>query len=80
MMIASIVLLLPILTTCRSETSGNPLESCKLSKDAGPCMGNMPRFFYSTAVECLKFTYGGCKGNANNFKDLAICEQACYGN
>ncbi|KAH8412084.1 hypothetical protein KR222_009114, partial [Zaprionus bogoriensis] len=27
--------------------------------------------------ECIKFIYGGCKGNKNKFKNLSQCRQKC---
>jgi hypothetical protein len=30
-------------------------------------------------LQCEKFTYGGCKGNLNNFDTQAECENRCGG-
>ncbi|CAM5093887.1 unnamed protein product [Eretmochelys imbricata] len=27
---------------------------------------------------CQEFTYGGCQGNANNFRSLESCEKSCW--
>lgn len=53
-------------------------EACKLPKDRGNCDKYELRFYYNSEVkECKYFFYGGCAGNANNFKELAECERVC---
>lgn len=42
------------------------------------CEAYIPRYFYnSKAGECQIFIYGGCGGNANRFRSLEDCKQAC---
>ncbi|UYV78213.1 SPINT3 [Cordylochernes scorpioides] len=44
----------------------------------GPCYGSFNRFFYnSTSGSCQSFTYGGCSGNRNNFRNMEDCERIC---
>ena len=51
---------------------------CKLPSEAGRCQGDFPRFFYDTDMKkCRQFTYGGCRGNQNNFDTLQECQQFC---
>ena len=53
-------------------------EVCSLKPDPGPCDAAITRFFYNSASgQCEKFVYGGCQGNANNFKSLEECQNAC---
>uniref|UniRef100_A0A023GNX8 BPTI/Kunitz inhibitor domain-containing protein n=1 Tax=Amblyomma triste TaxID=251400 RepID=A0A023GNX8_AMBTT len=53
-------------------------EECTYGADKGPCRAYMPRFFYNTLTnECERFFYGGCKGNANNFRTYADCAERC---
>jgi len=48
--------------------------------ESGPCMALMHRYgFDKESGKCKKFIYGGCRGNANNFKSLEECERACEG-
>ncbi|XP_065281484.1 papilin-like [Dermacentor albipictus] len=54
---------------------------CELPKKAGPCRGYFPRYYYNVTTDtCEVFIYGGCQGNANNFKTLTQCETRCGGN
>ncbi|KAL1421531.1 hypothetical protein MTO96_023058 [Rhipicephalus appendiculatus] len=51
---------------------------CYLPKEAGPCIGDFPRYYYDTTTNsCKHFTYGGCRGNANNFLTPRQCENKC---
>ncbi|CAF1458827.1 unnamed protein product [Adineta steineri] len=51
---------------------------CKLSRDMGPCRAAKHRFYYDSATnECKCFTYGGCRGNQNNFRSLHKCQKTC---
>ena len=51
---------------------------CLLPRETGLCRANIPRYYYSTDERrCKKFTYGGCKGNGNNFIDENICNDKC---
>ncbi len=53
-------------------------ETCALPPDPGPCDGAFPRWFFNPATgQCEMFTYGGCRGNANNFLTREDCEASC---
>ncbi|XP_066480850.1 kunitz-type serine protease inhibitor textilinin-2-like [Tiliqua scincoides] len=53
-------------------------ERCQLPPMTGPCKRNIKRYYYNPAQKkCLQFTYGGCRGNSNNFETKEACEQAC---
>ncbi|XP_070604827.1 tissue factor pathway inhibitor 2-like [Erythrolamprus reginae] len=44
----------------------------------GPCLALLERWYYYPELRrCLRFTYGGCGGNANNFMTQRSCERAC---
>lgn len=44
----------------------------------GPCQASITRYYFDTQTkECKEFVYGGCQGNANNFRTLAQCKAAC---
>ncbi|XP_036433418.1 tissue factor pathway inhibitor a isoform X2 [Colossoma macropomum] len=54
---------------------------CHLEDEPGPCRGLVPRYFFdSKKQECRRFFYGGCFGNANNFKTLKECQNRCQRN
>ena len=42
----------------------------------GPCYARIPRYTFQSG-QCIKFYYGGCLGNDNNFKTLQECEAKC---
>ncbi|XP_065108272.1 tissue factor pathway inhibitor a isoform X3 [Paramisgurnus dabryanus] len=51
---------------------------CHLEDEPGPCRGLVPRYFFdSKSQECKMFFYGGCFGNANNFKTIKECQARC---
>ncbi|XP_066497538.1 tissue factor pathway inhibitor a isoform X2 [Hoplias malabaricus] len=60
---------------CTVKASKSP---CHLEDEPGPCRGLVPRYFFdSKTQECRRFFYGGCFGNANNFKTLKECQHTC---
>nr|CAD7420865.1 unnamed protein product [Timema poppensis] len=53
-------------------------DICLLPADVGPCRAAKPRYYYDIeAKACVKFRYGGCYGNCNNFATVEKCETAC---
>ncbi|XP_052085099.1 papilin-like [Mytilus californianus] len=54
-------------------------DICSLPKSRGPCRGHITRYFFDThRRRCHRFSYGGCKGNANNFASHHECTKRCY--
>ncbi|XP_039635031.1 papilin-like isoform X3 [Perca fluviatilis] len=54
-------------------------EVCEQTPKTGPCRAYVQRYFYnSSSMRCQRFTYGGCKGNQNNFKTEKDCMQRCH--
>ncbi|XP_046545162.1 carboxypeptidase inhibitor SmCI-like isoform X2 [Haliotis rubra] len=54
-------------------------KDCNLEPETGSCRGSLRRFyFHPSCEECDTFTYGGCGGNANNFKSIEECEKTCF--
>ncbi|OXB82266.1 UNVERIFIED_CONTAM: hypothetical protein H355_007963 [Colinus virginianus] len=48
--------------------------------DTGQCTESIPRWYYNPFSEkCDRFTYGGCDGNMNNFKEEEECMKSCSG-
>jgi hypothetical protein len=53
-------------------------DDCKLDKDPGPCDNFKKAYFFDVKKnQCKKFQYGGCDGNANNFKKKRDCIEKC---
>ncbi|XP_046402802.1 LOW QUALITY PROTEIN: papilin [Ischnura elegans] len=54
------------------------IDACDQPKVEGPCRGNYSRWYYDHDDRmCKSFTYGGCKGNDNNFHTEKACHQQC---
>jgi len=52
-------------------------DICDLPKKAGPCKGSFTRWYHN-GTDCVRFIYGGCQANANNFVSLKQCFDKCY--
>lgn len=53
-------------------------EICVQQPETGPCRGNYQRYAYNAhSNRCESFTYGGCRGNRNNFLTENDCLQTC---
>ncbi|XP_028317193.1 tissue factor pathway inhibitor 2 isoform X2 [Gouania willdenowi] len=56
-----------------------PKGVCLLQVDEGPCRADISRYFYNTITQkCEVFYYGGCLGNANNFRSYQECQKTCF--
>ncbi|XP_033832345.1 amyloid-like protein 2 isoform X3 [Periophthalmus magnuspinnatus] len=51
---------------------------CTLEAETGPCRASMPRWHFDMSRrKCVRFTYGGCAGNRNNFDSEEYCMSVC---
>ncbi|KAL1235586.1 Papilin [Trichinella pseudospiralis] len=65
-------------------TSGTPTAAlrhkCDYPRERGPCSDALKRWYWDKAASrCLPFTYGGCRGNSNNFETEHACIAECQG-
>ncbi|XP_067860582.1 tissue factor pathway inhibitor 2 isoform X2 [Heptranchias perlo] len=68
------------LKLCSSHCQGikKVPKTCRLEADTGPCRASFTRYFYNfTTGQCERFSYGGCYGNDNNFRNMFSCHQKC---
>ncbi|XP_078124189.1 tissue factor pathway inhibitor 2 [Sander vitreus] len=74
--------ILALLTLFSSFYNGlalSPKGVCLLQVDEGPCRAQIERYHYNTITQkCEIFYYGGCQGNANNFKSYHECQKTCF--
>lgn len=53
-------------------------EVCTLEPETGPCRASMPRWHFDmNQKKCVRFVYGGCAGNRNNFDSEEYCMAVC---
>uniref|UniRef100_A0A8C4TW97 WAP domain-containing protein n=1 Tax=Falco tinnunculus TaxID=100819 RepID=A0A8C4TW97_FALTI len=54
-------------------------DICHLPPVHGPCRGLFRRYAYNPATgTCQPFIYGGCQGNANNFRTKSLLLQFAF--
>uniref|UniRef100_A0A665VP35 Amyloid beta (A4) precursor-like protein 2 n=1 Tax=Echeneis naucrates TaxID=173247 RepID=A0A665VP35_ECHNA len=59
-------------------TSCPPAAVCTLEPETGPCRASMPRWHFDVSQrKCVRFIYGGCAGNRNNFDSEEYCMAVC---
>ncbi|KAF0024718.1 hypothetical protein F2P81_023520 [Scophthalmus maximus] len=62
-----------------SASALSPKGVCLLPVEEGPCRADIERYFYNTiSQKCEVFYYGGCQGNANNFRSYQECQKTCF--
>ncbi|XP_077314005.1 amyloid beta precursor like protein 2 isoform X2 [Lithobates pipiens] len=51
---------------------------CSQEATTGPCRAMFPRWYFNPEQQrCVKFIYGGCGGNRNNFETKEYCMAVC---
>ncbi|KAM5245588.1 amyloid beta precursor like protein 2 isoform 1-T1 [Ctenodactylus gundi] len=51
---------------------------CSQEAMTGPCRAVMPRWYFDLSKgKCVRFIYGGCGGNRNNFESEDYCMAVC---
>lgn len=66
------------LSSSASRSVRDVQADCISAMDAGDCMALETRYWFN-GTSCVKFYYGGCKGNANNYPSKVACANACGG-
>ncbi|XP_017097913.2 kunitz-like toxin PcKuz3 [Drosophila bipectinata] len=73
--LAAIFALLGTSLALKNEICGLPHSR---NGDLISCEAYIPSWTYnSSSNECIKFIYGGCRGNDNRFDTKQACEEKC---
>ncbi|XP_073671935.1 amyloid beta precursor like protein 2 isoform X4 [Paramisgurnus dabryanus] len=60
------------------ETQQEVEAVCSLEAETGPCRASKPRWYFDVQQrKCVRFIYGGCAGNRNNFDSEEYCMAVC---
>ncbi|XP_004453289.1 amyloid beta precursor like protein 2 isoform X3 [Dasypus novemcinctus] len=60
------------------ELSHDVQAVCSQEAMTGPCRAVMPRWYFDVSKgKCVRFIYGGCGGNRNNFESEDYCMAVC---
>uniref|UniRef100_A0A1A7YII5 Serine peptidase inhibitor, Kunitz type, 2 n=2 Tax=Iconisemion striatum TaxID=60296 RepID=A0A1A7YII5_9TELE len=55
-------------------------ELCEVEVKVGPCRASIKRWYFNKEMgSCQTFSYGGCKGNKNNYETEESCKATCAG-
>jgi hypothetical protein len=62
----------------RKQELSEDEEICKLPREIGPCTAWKSRYYFDMQTKkCVRFDYGGCEGNRNNFLREIDCIEVC---
>ncbi|CAH8513801.1 unnamed protein product [Schistosoma guineensis] len=62
-----------------STTNETINKICLEPIESGPCRASIEMFAFSVDQwRCIKFIYGGCHGNSNQFASIEECEAVCH--
>ncbi|MFT7798415.1 amyloid-like protein 2 isoform X2 [Arapaima gigas] len=51
---------------------------CSMAAETGRCRASIPRWYFDMSQKrCVRFVYGGCGGNRNNFDSEEYCMAVC---
>jgi len=65
-------------TMIKNMESAERKQKCLQPLEPGPCTKFIDRHYFDvTTRKCSKFSYGGCRGNENNFMTHEECEAMC---
>ncbi|XP_007456646.1 PREDICTED: amyloid-like protein 2 isoform X2 [Lipotes vexillifer] len=65
-------------TAAEKEVSHGVRAVCSQEALTGPCRAVMPRWYFDLSKgKCVRFIYGGCGGNRNNFESEEYCMAVC---
>lgn len=68
------------LSNRKSIINIKPEEKCHMPTRKGLCRALIPRWSYDSQLkDCKEFLFGGCDGNANNFRTYKQCIDICKG-
>ncbi|KAM6191097.1 amyloid beta precursor like protein 2 isoform 3-T3 [Sarcoramphus papa] len=60
------------------EVSSDMKSVCSQEAMTGPCRAVTPRWYFDpNKRKCIRFIYGGCGGNRNNFESEEYCMAVC---
>lgn len=63
---------------CKASCQREGMGICSLPPVQGPCKSWEARWAWNSIMkQCQAFAYGGCHGNANNFRTKKECEANC---
>ncbi|XP_028930406.1 amyloid-like protein 2 isoform X1 [Ornithorhynchus anatinus] len=65
-------------TVSDKEISHDAKAVCSQEAMTGPCRAVIPRWYFDFSKgKCVRFIYGGCGGNRNNFESEDYCMAVC---
>ncbi|CAH8521247.1 unnamed protein product [Schistosoma haematobium] len=68
-----------IVNLISSTTNETINKICLEPIESGPCRASIEMFAFSVDQwRCIKFIYGGCHGNSNQFASIEECEAVCH--